>query len=120
MSLLYRTPEEKQIKQKFQVKQVWKLESEIKKALSGWFVAEYELPQYSANILADHIVPKVIHQWVSKVSASAPEVMITDKSVIENRLMDCKEMALKLDADDQLEKILDAEANMEEYQKHGI
>lgn len=120
MSLLYKTPEARQIAQKHQVRQAWQLVPQIEKALSLWFLSEYELPAYSANILAAHIAPKVISEWVSKVSASAPNVFINDKDIIQNRLQDCQILAMQMDEENLLEKILDDEANREEHEKHGI
>jgi hypothetical protein len=119
MSLLYKTAEDRQRANKAQCRQAWKLVPEIKRALSDWFLAEFELPAYSGSILAEHIAPRVINEWVSRVSASAPDVYINDTDIIKARLVDCQIMAEKMDSENLLEKILGEETNREEFVKHG-
>lgn len=88
--------------------------------LATWFLEEYELPGCHARTLSEEIISRVITQKKEAIDASAPDVFLSEASVLEGILIDAQKLALEMDRNDELDEILENEARQEEREKYGI
>jgi hypothetical protein len=89
-------------------------------ALTDWFMEEFELAGYQAKTLSEEVIDRVITKKKKAISPTAPDVSSPERDVLESILIEARQLAEKMDSRNELEEILDAEANREEYKKHGI
>jgi hypothetical protein len=90
------------------------------KVLTEWFLEEYDLPGCQARTLSEEVIDRAIKKKQKAISPSAPDVYLPERDVLESVLSESKALAMQMDENGELEKILDNEARHEEYGKHGI
>lgn len=103
-----------------QYKILAEIEPELIKKVAAWILEEFELHGNQGWVLASAIVPQVLNEFRAKIPASAPEVYLSKKSVIDAKFVDCLTRIEAMDAANELETILDAAQNREDEEKHGL
>ena len=103
-----------------QYKALGNIKNKAVKALTDWFMEEYELPGCHARTLAEEVIERTIRQKQDAIHPTAPDVLLPEQSLLEGVLMDAKKLSLEMNEKNELEAILDNEARHEEREKHGV
>lgn len=82
------------------------VKSKVKAEIVNW-LAEFEIPNYHAALIASEMLSRVITERIKVTADTAPDVLMTDQSKVDSLVTNSKKAIDRLDEEGKLEQLIE-------------